>query len=80
MSGIDENYILPCDVMLGPATFIRKGCKLSTLLAALRCREGKDWNRFDLADAKDAIAYYRKAVDDVNRMNDKGEIPPHDPQ
>jgi hypothetical protein len=76
MSPIDENYILPCDVMLGPATVIRKGCKLSTLLAALNCREGQDWNRLDLSDAKEAIARYRKAVEDVNRMNDKGEITP----
>lgn len=75
MTDIDMHYILPCDVMLGPATVIRRGCKLSTLLHAIQLREGQDWNRFDLADAKAAIANYRKAVDDVNRMNDKGDIP-----
>ena len=30
---------LPCDVLLPPATIIRKGCDISTLMAALEVRE-----------------------------------------
>ena len=36
--GCDE-YKLPCDVRLPPATTIKKGCKLSTLMEALKVRE-----------------------------------------
>lgn len=39
-------YILPCDVHLEPATIIRAGCKLSTLLSAIKLREGEDWKKF----------------------------------
>lgn len=38
---VDENYLLPCDVRLPPNMTIGKGCKLSTLLNALRRREGE---------------------------------------
>lgn len=62
MKDIDLDYLLPCDVLLGPGTVIRKGCKLATLLEALHLREGKDWSRFCLADAEDAIAAYRVAM------------------
>lgn len=34
--GIDLNWRLPCDVKVAPATTIRKGCKLSTLLTCIR--------------------------------------------
>lgn len=32
------DFKLPCDVLLPPATVIREGCKLTTLLTALRVR------------------------------------------
>ena len=31
---------LPCDVMLPPSTIIRKGCRVETLLIAIKAREG----------------------------------------
>jgi hypothetical protein len=34
-----DDYILPCDVKLPPATTITKGCTLSTLMAAFKVRE-----------------------------------------
>jgi len=36
---IDENMILPCDVKLPPATTIKAGCTLGTLLLALKAVE-----------------------------------------
>jgi len=39
MMGPDDK--LPCDVMVPPRTIIRKGCKLSTLLEAIKHREGQ---------------------------------------
>jgi hypothetical protein len=39
-------YILPCNVHLDPATTISAGCKLSTLLNAIKLREGEDWKKF----------------------------------
>src|SRR5271163_2600685 len=64
---MDPNYILPCDMHLPPATRIRKGCKLSTLLTGLRVRETTDttfpsteppaqgvW-KLDLQAARDAV-------------------------
>lgn len=38
-----DDYILPCDVRLPPGTTIRAGCKLKTLLVALRLRESDDF-------------------------------------
>lgn len=32
---------LPCDVMVAPATIIRKGCKVETLMLAISRRQGK---------------------------------------
>lgn len=40
--GSSDVATLPCDVMIAPATVLRKGVPLSTLLACLRQREGKD--------------------------------------
>ena len=34
--------VLPCDVLVAPATIIRKGCKVSTLFRALQRREGAE--------------------------------------
>lgn len=34
-------YKLPCDVMVPPATLIRKGCGLDTLMVALKARDGR---------------------------------------
>lgn len=36
------DYKLPCDIHLPPNTFIGKGCKLSTLMGALKWREGQN--------------------------------------
>lgn len=41
---------LPCDVMVPPRTLIRKGCKLSTLLEAMRHREGQTPDRTMFAE------------------------------
>lgn len=43
------SYKLPCDVRLPPATIIRKGCPLSTLLCAMEARRGMglDWGSDD---------------------------------
>jgi hypothetical protein len=68
---IDLDYVLPCDVKLAPATTITKGCTLRTLLAALKVRESPDWDRLAEEDAEWA-ARYRKAIYDLNRLNDKG--------
>jgi len=38
-SAESDDYFLPCDVKLPPATTITKGCKLSTLMAAFKVRE-----------------------------------------
>lgn len=45
---------LPCDVMLPPATVIRKGCDYATLLTGLKAREGQPPEdcRFDDPAAK----------------------------
>lgn len=34
-----EDYKIPCDVMLPPATRIKRGCSLNTLMAAMAQRE-----------------------------------------
>lgn len=34
--------VLPCDVAVAPATIIRKGCQVSTLMLAIKQREGRD--------------------------------------
>ena len=46
---LEHGYILPCDVMLPPATVIRKGCHLGALMTGLNARIGRsdDDNRFD---------------------------------
>lgn len=36
---ISTDYVLPCDVHLPPATIIRKGCTLTTLMAGIKARE-----------------------------------------
>ena len=48
---------LPCDVKLPPATVIRKGCDYSTLLAALKVRDGQPPEdcRFDDPAAKSSF-------------------------
>jgi hypothetical protein len=38
----DADYILPCAVLVYPATMIGKGCKLSTLIDSIRLREGPE--------------------------------------
>ncbi|OAF05487.1 hypothetical protein AYJ54_00850 [Bradyrhizobium centrolobii] len=75
---MDLNYVLPCDVKLEPATTIKKGCTLSTLLAALKVRESPDWERF-AGDEGEWAYRYRKAIHDLNNMTDKGEIRPSVP-
>jgi hypothetical protein len=37
-----DGHPLPCDVLLPPCTLIRAGCSLSTLLGALKRRQGED--------------------------------------
>jgi hypothetical protein len=49
------DYTLPCDVKLPPNTVIGKGCKLSTLMNALRVREGQGVPRFLNTDAIDKM-------------------------
>lgn len=71
MTEIDLDYVLPCDVKLAPVTTIAKGCTLRTLLAALKVRESPDWERLADDDGEWAVRY-RKAIDDLNRLNDKG--------
>jgi hypothetical protein len=46
---IESLYILPCDVMLPPATLIRKGCGLDVLMAGMNGRIGRvaEENRFN---------------------------------
>lgn len=57
-----EAYILPCDVRLPPRTTIRKGCKLSTLLAGMRVQ---DRPRFEDVDARAAISAMPEGVGGV---------------
>jgi hypothetical protein len=38
----DLSYRLPCDVRLAPATTIRQGCTLATLIEALKQREARE--------------------------------------
>lgn len=38
----DDDEVLPCDVLVPPATLIKKGCKVSTLLCALEARKDMD--------------------------------------
>ncbi|MBO0719048.1 MAG: hypothetical protein J2P55_17195 [Rhizobiales bacterium] len=37
----EQHIAIPCDVILPPATIIRKGCSYDTLLVALRERAGR---------------------------------------
>ena len=39
--------VLPCDVLVAPATVLRKGVKISTLMTCLAQREGKDIGRIE---------------------------------
>jgi hypothetical protein len=50
---------LPCDVMLPPATIIRKGCDYATLFVGLKAREGiePELCRFD--DPADKLTFKR---------------------
>jgi hypothetical protein len=70
---VDLDYILPCDVRLEPATVISKGCTLRTLLVALSVRETHEWQT--MGDIGEWASRYRKAIADLNQMNDKGELP-----
>lgn len=36
---VKSRYILPCDVTVAPATTIKKGCELETLLQCIKLRE-----------------------------------------
>lgn len=38
-AAVGANYLLPCDVIVAPATVIRKGWRLSTLLMSIKARE-----------------------------------------
>lgn len=44
-----DDFVLPCDIRLPPATIIRKGCTLTTLLTAMQAREGMtlEWHPDD---------------------------------
>lgn len=46
---LEKRVVLPCDVLLPPATIIRKGCDLGVLMSAFKNREGlaHSLNRFD---------------------------------
>jgi hypothetical protein len=46
---MESRAVLPCDVLLPPATIVRKGCELATLMAALKHRStwAPSENRFD---------------------------------
>ncbi|MEY9506901.1 hypothetical protein ABIE87_006459 [Bradyrhizobium diazoefficiens] len=76
MAEIDLNYILPCDVLLRPATTITKGCTLSTLLAALKVRESPDWQRFE-DDSGLYADKYRQAIHDLTNTTDCGAALPN---
>jgi len=63
-----------CDENLGPSRSSLLNKIASVADAALAAvPQGQDWNTFDAEDARKTIDRYRKAVDDVNRMNDKGQ-------
>lgn len=44
-----DDFVLPCDIRLPPATIIRKGCTLTALLHAMQAREGMtmEWHHDD---------------------------------
>jgi hypothetical protein len=46
---LEKMITIPCDVLLPPATIIRKGCELSVLMAAFKTRAdlAPSLNRFD---------------------------------
>lgn len=46
---IEKLFKLPCDVLLPPATIVRKGCELGTLMAAFKARASlaPSQNRFE---------------------------------
>lgn len=49
---VPEGMVLPCDVRLPPNLIIRKGCKIETLMEALKFRDGRD---VQWADPKEAV-------------------------
>jgi hypothetical protein len=61
---LERGYVLPCDVILPPATVIRRGCRLDTLMTGLNARIGRadDDTHFD--DPADSIRKFA-AVGDV---------------
>lgn len=38
---VERQDVLPCDVRVAPATTIRKGCKIETLMQCIQLREGR---------------------------------------
>ncbi len=46
---VADDYVLPCDVHLPPATIIRKGCTLKTLMTAFGVRERNPDMQMDIA-------------------------------
>lgn len=38
---VERQGVLPCDVRVAPATTIRKGCKVETLMQCIQLREGR---------------------------------------
>jgi hypothetical protein len=75
---MDADFILPCDVHLPPTTVLRKGVPMSTLLTAMRQREGMDegmtcFNRDAKRSDLDALA--RAAQDHGGEANEMiGEV------
>jgi hypothetical protein len=86
--------VLPCDVLLPPATRIGKGCQVSTLMTALRVRDGRpeDQLRFtlraldatqqptaDIGEALDELRELDAYAEELRREIDRGDRPWLDP-
>jgi hypothetical protein len=76
---VSPDYELPCDVRLPPNTFIGKGCKLSTLVNALKvreCGEHEFTQRDDLSPERVAAAKESLINRVMERMRAEAPAPP----
>jgi hypothetical protein len=60
---LEHGYILPCDVMLPPATVIRKGCHLGTLMTGLNVRIGRTPGDNSFGNPAESVRAYQAGED-----------------
>lgn len=66
-SAVERQDVLPCDVRVAPATTIKKGCKVETLMQCIELRKGQPdkFTRFENSGPPAPVAVMTEKYDDV---------------